>query len=59
MGVTNVGIHERAGRTKLFESSSAHILNDEETRKYIQAVKRLLTFAQNHMPNSDPSKMVK
>jgi len=29
MGVTMVGIHERAGRSKIFSSQVAHILNDE------------------------------
>eukprot|EP00371_Babesia_bovis_P002399 XP_001611046.1 pre-mRNA splicing factor 18 [Babesia bovis T2Bo] len=47
MGVTMVGIHERAGRSKIFTSEVAHILNDEKTRKYIQMIKRLLSFAQN------------
>ncbi|CRG96774.1 pre-mRNA splicing factor, putative [Plasmodium gallinaceum] len=46
MGVTMVGIHERAGRSKIFTSEVAHILNDETTRKYIQMIKRLLSFCQ-------------
>ncbi|GAW80290.1 pre-mRNA splicing factor [Plasmodium gonderi] len=46
MGVTMVGIHERAGRSKIFSSEVAHILNDETTRKYIQMIKRLLSFCQ-------------
>ncbi|KAI4839457.1 pre-mRNA-splicing factor 18 [Plasmodium brasilianum] len=46
MGVTMVGIHERAGRSKIFASEVAHILNDETTRKYIQMIKRLLSFCQ-------------
>lgn len=29
MGVTMVGIHERSGRSKIFSSQVAHILNDE------------------------------
>lgn len=33
MGVTMVGIHERAGRSKIFSSQVAHILNDENQRK--------------------------
>ncbi|ETW46133.1 pre-mRNA-splicing factor 18 [Plasmodium falciparum MaliPS096_E11] len=40
MGVTMVGIHERAGRSKIYASEVAHILNDETTRKYIQMIKR-------------------
>ncbi|ETW36740.1 hypothetical protein PFTANZ_02563 [Plasmodium falciparum Tanzania (2000708)] len=46
MGVTMVGIHERAGRSKIYASEVAHILNDETTRKYIQMIKRLLSFCQ-------------
>jgi hypothetical protein len=29
MGVTMVGIHERSGRSRIFTSQVAHILNDE------------------------------
>ncbi|CEM22859.1 unnamed protein product [Vitrella brassicaformis CCMP3155] len=58
MGVTMVGIHERAGRSKIFTSQVAHILNDETTRKYIQMVKRLMSFCQRHFP-TDPSNMVR
>jgi pre-mRNA-splicing factor 18 len=47
MGVTMVGIHERAGRSKIYDNKTAHILNDETQRKYIQSVKRLLSFAQS------------
>ncbi|GFE54287.1 pre-mRNA splicing factor [Babesia ovis] len=57
MGVTMVGIHERAGRSKIFTSEVAHILNDETTRKYIQMIKRLLSFAQKSV-DADPSKVV-
>jgi len=57
MGVTMVGIHERAGRAKIFSSQVAHVLNDENQRKYIQALKRLLTFAQHKYPTV-PSKLV-
>lgn len=46
MGVTMVGIHERAGREKIFSQHTAHVLNDENQRKYIQGVKRLMTYAQ-------------
>jgi len=35
MGVTMVGIHERAGRSKIFSSNIAHVLNDETSRKYL------------------------
>ncbi|OII77457.1 pre-mRNA-splicing factor 18 [Cryptosporidium andersoni] len=57
MGVTMVGIHERASRTKIFSSHIAHVLNDETTRKYIQMFKRLITHCQRQRP-TDPSKMV-
>jgi len=50
MGVTQVGIHERAGRSKIFSSQIAHILNDESQRKYIQAMKRYMTFAEKLYP---------
>ena len=43
MGVTMVGIHERSGRSRIFTSQVAHILNDETQRKYLQSVKRMLT----------------
>jgi len=57
MGVTMVGIHERAGREKIHSDKVAHVLNDETTRKYIQAVKRLVTYHQHKYP-THPSKMV-
>eukprot|EP00177_Eucheuma_denticulatum_P006547 GFKZ01011918.1.p1 GENE.GFKZ01011918.1~~GFKZ01011918.1.p1 ORF type:complete len:369 (-),score=69.36 GFKZ01011918.1:1258-2364(-) len=57
MGATMVGIHARAAREKIGEDKIAHVMNDERTRKYIQAVKRLLTVAQRHYPTSF-SKMI-
>ena len=57
MGVTSVGIHERAGRSKIYKSNIAHVLNSETSRKYIQAIKRLMTQNQLICP-ADPSKMV-
>jgi len=57
MGVTMVGIHERAGRSKIFTSEIAHILNDETTRKYIQMFKRLMSYCQKRFP-ANPSQMV-
>ncbi|KAE8213797.1 hypothetical protein CF327_g2729 [Tilletia walkeri] len=50
IGVTMVGIHERSGREKIFSSNVAHVLNDEVSRKYIQSLKRLMTFAQTKYP---------
>jgi pre-mRNA-splicing factor 18 len=40
IGVTSVGIHERNARERITEDSVAHVLNNEVSRKYIQAVKR-------------------
>jgi len=57
IGVTMVGIHARTGREKLFAHNVAHVLNDETQRKYLQAIKRGMTFAQRHFP-TDPSKCV-
>jgi len=50
MGVTMVGIHERSAREKISSSDQAHILNDETQRKYIQAIKRMMTFCQHENP---------
>ncbi|GAA5820154.1 hypothetical protein JCM11491_000086 [Sporobolomyces phaffii] len=55
IGVTMVGIHERSGREKIFSNNIAHALNDETSRKYIQSLKRLLTFAQAIRPPADVS----
>lgn len=58
IGVTMVGIHERSGREKIFSSNVAHVLNDEVSRKYIQSLKRLMTFAQTRYPPEDISMMM-
>eukprot|EP00842_Homolaphlyctis_polyrhiza_P003447 jgi/Hompol1/4102/HPOL_001723-RA len=58
IGVTMVGIHERSGREKIFSSQIAHALNDETQRKWIQSLKRLMTFAQTKWPPEDLSKLV-
>ncbi|OBZ88422.1 Pre-mRNA-splicing factor 18 [Choanephora cucurbitarum] len=50
IGVTMVGIHERSAREKISSSQVAHVLNDETSRKWIQSVKRLMTFAQTKYP---------
>ncbi|KAK6177335.1 hypothetical protein SNE40_015456 [Patella caerulea] len=55
IGVTMVGIHARTGREKISSRYVAHVLNDETQRKYIQAIKRLMTQAQELFP-TDPSK---
>jgi pre-mRNA-splicing factor 18 len=49
-----VGIHERSAREKLHQSDQqAHILSDEATRKYLQSIKRCLSFAQVRWPPED------
>ena len=58
MGITGTGVHERQGRQHLRESKIAHVMNDETQRKYLQSVKRLITFAQRALPPDGPSKMV-
>jgi len=51
MGVTMCGIHERAGDSRIHSSQIAHVLNDESQRKYIQAMKRLMTVAERMYPS--------
>jgi len=55
IGVTMVGIHERSAREKLNESDkgAAHIMSDEGTRKWLQSIKRCLSFAQTRWPPED------
>lgn len=53
MGVTMVGIHERSARQKISGGAVAHILNDEKSRKYIQCVKRLISFCEKTYPDDD------
>eukprot|EP00439_Symbiodinium_sp_Y106_P076325 s28_g15.t1 len=55
MGVTFVTFHDRANRHKIGEGAQAHVLDDETTRKYVQMVKRLVTFAERRWP-VDPTK---
>ena len=60
IGVTMVGIHERSAREKLHESDkgAAHIMSDEVTRKFLQSIKRSLTFAQTRWPPSDQGQLM-
>lgn len=53
IGVTMVGIHERSAREKLHAGERGHVMGDEVTRKYLQAIKRCLTFAQVRWPPED------
>ncbi|GJZ72016.1 putative reverse transcriptase domain-containing protein [Tanacetum coccineum] len=55
IGETMVGIHERSAREKIYTNSVAHVMNDETTRKYLQSVKRLMTFCERRYPTM-PSK---
>lgn len=57
IGVTMVGIHERSAREKIFTNQVAHVLNDETSRKYLQSLKRIMTYCQRKFP-ADPSKCV-
>ncbi|CAH0389627.1 unnamed protein product [Bemisia tabaci] len=57
IGVTMVGIHARTGREKIFSKNVAHVLNDETQRKFIQALKRLMSRCQEFFP-TDPSRCV-
>ena len=57
IGVTNAGIHARPARENIFSKNVAHVLNDENQRKYIQGMKRLITKAQEYYP-TDPSRSV-
>ena len=59
MGITGTGIHERQGRQHVREDKIAHVMNDETQRKYLQSVKRLMTFAQRVLPPTGPSKTVR
>lgn len=59
IGITKVGIHERSARDKLQENkvsnqTNANVMADEQTRKYLQCIKRLITFAQRRRP-TEPS----
>ena len=62
IGVTMVGIHERSAREKLSEGKSqdaiAHIMADEGTRKWLQSLKRCLSFAQTRWPPEDVGQMM-
>ena len=55
-----VGIHERSAREKLHESEKgkAQIMSDEGTRKFLQSIKRCLSFAQTRWPPEDPLQLM-
>eukprot|EP00392_Amoebophrya_sp_AT5.2_P000642 g643.t1 len=58
VGVTSVGIHERAGRSKISSSNIANTLNDDTTRKCMQVWKRLMKQCQNQNPPDDSSNVM-
>jgi pre-mRNA-splicing factor 18 len=54
-----VGIHERSAREKLHEKGmAAHIMSDEVTRKFLQSIKRCLSFCQTRWIPEDPLQMM-
>ena len=57
LGITMTQIHVRPGHEKIKAKNISHVFNDESQRRYIQAVKRLMTFCQRTWP-TDPSKCV-
>merc|ERR1712232_852207 len=50
-----IGLHDRFNRMKNVKDISWH-LNDDVTRKFVQALKRLMNVAQRHWPPDDPSR---
>lgn len=52
-----VGIHERSAREKLHESE-AHIMSDEVTRKFLQSIKRCISFVQTRWPPWDQGQLM-
>lgn len=58
IGVTMVGIHARSAREKIGEGDISHIMGDEITRKFLQSIKRCLTFAQVRWPPEDTQQLM-
>ena len=58
VGQTSVGIHERAGRSKISADRITHTLNDDTTRKYMQVFKRLMGHMSKVLPPDDASQRV-
>ncbi|KAK9467600.1 hypothetical protein V1512DRAFT_261565 [Lipomyces arxii] len=58
IGVIAVGIHERSANERITGLDNegknsvqiAHVMSDEKTRKWLTAIKRLITFAENQWP---------
>ena len=57
MGLTMVGIHQRTGKSSIAPTQVAYILNDEVTKKYLQSIRRILSFLQIRY-NISPSQSV-
>ena len=57
MGLTMVGIHQRTGKSSIAPTQVAYILNDEITKKYLQSIRRILSFLQIRY-NISPSQSV-
>merc|ERR1711934_1189764 len=51
-----IGLHDRFNRMDSVKDV-AHALNDEVARKYVQAMKRLMSMAQKFWPPPEPSMM--
>ncbi|EFX04434.1 mRNA splicing factor [Grosmannia clavigera kw1407] len=58
IGVIMVGIHERSAREKLHGGDKGSVMTDDVTRKYVQSIKRCLTFAQVRWPPDDASQLM-
>ncbi|OLL24750.1 Pre-mRNA-splicing factor 18 [Neolecta irregularis DAH-3] len=54
IGIAIAGIKEKSPREKI-QSKSTKTLNNEETRKWLQGIKRLLTFVQTKYPPNNKS----
>merc|ERR1719222_1537395 len=50
-----IGLHDKFNRNNQVKDI-AFALNDDVARKYVQALKRLMTVAQRYWPADDPSK---
>lgn len=53
IGQAPTGIHARSARTRLMGQGVAHVLNDERTRKYLTALKSVLSFVQWRFPRHE------
>ena len=56
MGVSQVGLHERAARERIYIGKLPHVLNDETQRRYLTSMKKLMSVLQKMCPPSIPSK---